>query len=250
MKEIVIILFSFNLSAQITYFNSASTPADNGTSGVSPITVTPPGSMTAGDLVYVFCHARNAAATITNTTTGGQTWNALADINSTAMTGKVFWCRYSGTWAADPGFSSSNATSFTAVMHVFRPAATSAQWAVNVGQVEQDHAASDTISIWPGQTTTKDTCVTISAWLSADDNTWGSLNGTGWAVTGGAQYRNTDSQDMSSTFAHYLRTSAGATGVVRKTELTLGNDDTTSSQVTFYSFTPVVNTGLPLYFYY
>jgi hypothetical protein len=58
MRRLITILFLLPLflSAQITYFNSASTPADNGTSATSPVAFSNPpiASMAAGDLVIVY----------------------------------------------------------------------------------------------------------------------------------------------------------------------------------------------------
>lgn len=50
--------------AAITYFGSASTPADNGTNTASPTAVTPPANMQKGDLVILIAAARATSGTI------------------------------------------------------------------------------------------------------------------------------------------------------------------------------------------
>ena len=45
-------------NAAITYFASASNPADNGTLDLTVVAVTPPGGMQTGDLVVLIANAR------------------------------------------------------------------------------------------------------------------------------------------------------------------------------------------------
>lgn len=238
MKKLSIIIFlivPYLGFCQITYVNSASNPADNGTLGTTPVAVTPP-AMQAGDLVLMFAYVRNTTATMDISVTGGQTWNAEAAISNTNVGARLFWCRFNGTWAANPSVAFSNSTSTTVVMHVFRPTKASLRWSIEANRVETDFAAPAspfTVTI-PGRTTRVPNTVTIAAWFSPDDNTWGSLSGTGWVVTGGAQYRNTNSTDISGTFAHNIRSTAGATNNVSKNQATLGGDLGTTMIITFY----------------
>lgn len=212
-----------------TYFGSASTPADNGANGALTTTITPPGSMVAGDLVVVHVSNRTNSATWSVGLDGGQTWTAeTAYIPATGALGcRIFWCRYDGTWDVSPRFDCTASTGNTAIMHVFRPDSGSKLWAIDVAQVTGQFAAPTTpftVTITGRNTVAADT-VTLACWSTFDDNTWNSLSGTGWAVTGSAQYRNTDGSDTSSTFAHYLA-AAAATAVpnVSKNQLTLGGD--------------------------
>lgn len=130
----------------ITYFNSASTPTDNGTS-TGNVTVTPPGSMVVGDLTVVFCYYRGTS-TITVGTTGGQTWNtglASATAANPNLSYAVFWCRFNGTWGANPVFNFSTSTTNTnAVMHVFRPTGSTYTWDVEATALVNDQAAPST----------------------------------------------------------------------------------------------------------
>lgn len=232
----------------ITYFNSASTPADNGTSVVTPTAVTPPASMVTGDLVLLIGQTRAAAATIEVSETGGQSWTAahVGVISNTNVSARIFFARYNGTWGADPSlaFTGTAGGAHTVVMHVFRPTSGSLSWGQDGSLVELDFTAPSTpftVTI-TGRTTGQASTVTLAGWFTPDDNTWGSLSGTGWVVTGAAQYRNTAGQDSSATFAHNIQTSAGATNNVSKNQATLGGDAGTTFLVTFYEFEPAAVT--------
>lgn len=228
----------------ITYFNSASTPADNGTSVVTPTAVTPPASMAAGDLVLLIGQTRAAAATIEMSATGGQSWTAahVGAISNTNVSARIFYAKYNGTWSADPSiaFTGTSGGAHTVVMHVFRPTSSTLNWGQDGALVELDFTAPSTpftVTI-TGRTTGQASSVTLAGWFTPDNNTWDSLSGTGWVVTGAAQYRNTAGQDSSATFAHYIQSSVGATGNVSKNQATLGGDAGTTFLVTFYEFDP------------
>lgn len=218
----------------ITYHNSASNPADNGTNTTTPIVVTPPASMAAGDLVFFLAYTKIVTATFAISQASGQTWNTI-DAGPDGV--GIFWCRFNGTWGSDPSIAvTGGAQAWSAVMHVFRPTTGTNVWAVDQALVETDHGTPSspfTVTI-TGQTTTQANTVTIATWASIDDNTWGSLSGAGWVTTGSAQYRNTSGNDISLTFAHKIQTSAGATGNVSKNQATLGGDQTVSKIITFY----------------
>lgn len=231
---IFLLLAPYISLSQITYVNSASNPADNGTLGASPVAVTPP-TMQAGDLVLMFAYVR-AAATMTISASGGQVWSEQAAMANTNISAKLFWCRFNGTWSANPSVAFTNTTSTTVVMHVFRPTKPSLRWAIEANQVETDFAAPAnpfTVTI-TGRTTRVPSSVTIAAWFTADDNSWGTLAGTGWVVTGTAQYRNLNGTDVSGTFAHNIKTTAGATNNVSKNQTVNGGDLGTAMIITFF----------------
>lgn len=217
----------------ITYINSASTPTDGGINTAPTTTsVTPPGSMVAGDLVVVWVGQRATANTFAVSATGGQTWTSETQPAGTNNTkNRVFWCRFNGTWSSDPSFSISGGTvAFTVVMHVFRPTASANTWSVDVAVAETTQATALTFTHGSVNTTAAST-VAVVLFTSQDDNTWGTLTGTGWVVTGTAQYRNNSNHSMS--FAHRIQTSPGATNSVSKTQLTLGSDSGASDIIAF-----------------
>jgi hypothetical protein len=211
---------------RIDYYGSASTPADNGTNTADPTAVTPPVGMQAGDLVLMVAQQRGTGATLSIFQAGGQSWTTEAAQSQTNCTIRLFWCRFNGTWSANPSVDFSGATCNSVVMHVFRPSNTSSVWQVDVAQVSGNFnappAPNRTVTI-PGITTITDGALVFATWATADDNTWGSLT-AGWSTPGSAQYRNTSGADQSQTHAYDVMPTAGASGNVSKNQATLGGD--------------------------
>ena len=223
-----------------TYFGSAAVPADNVLNASTQITITPPASMQAGDLVVVVCHSR-ASATWSNGVTGGQTWTAETAYQSSAAGAfcRIFWCTFTGTWAASPRFDSTSGTITSAFMHVFRPDSTSKIWGIDVAQATTQFAAPTTpfTVTRAGLTNVNADTVTLACFHSGDDNTWGSMSGTGWVLTGSAQYRNAVvANQTSATFAHHLDGPAGSVvPSVSKNQATLGGDAGVTAIIAFYA---------------
>jgi hypothetical protein len=217
----------------ITYFGSASTPADGVSNTTNPTAVTPPGSMLAGDLVLMIGESRTTTAnveTLAISNTGGQTWTSEAQVNQNNCKLRLFWCRFNGAWtpAGNPNpsvsFSGTGTNQHIVVMHVFRPSKASIVWQVDVAQVSATYAApggAHTVTI-PSITTITNGALVFAGWASSDDNTWGNLT-AGWTTPPGpAQYRN--NSNLSQTHAYRVMATAGATNPVSKTQLTLGGD--------------------------
>ena len=208
----------------IAYFGSASTPAtDNGNNNNDPTAVTPPGGMQAGDLVLMIAQQRGTGATLSIFQAGGQSWTAEAAQSQTNCTIRLFWCRFNGTWSANPSVNFSGSTCNTVVMQVFRPSNTSSVWQVDVAQVSGNFAAPPaprTVTI-PGITTITDGALVLATWATPDNNTWGNLT-AGWSTPGLAQYRNRAGGDLSLTHAYRVMATAGATGNVSKDETASG----------------------------
>lgn len=222
----------------ITLFGQTAVPVDGAaaTNATTTITLTPPASMLAGDLVVVYLHQRGTA-TFSVGITGGQTWTPIGrDIGTANVAMETYWARFNGTWAANPRFDFSAATCTSAVMLVFRPDVATNNWATELIQTV-NAAAAATITV-TGATPTQPDNVTVASWMTADDNTWGNLTGASWVKTGlSAQYRNTAGNDQSSTYAYSAQTSPPSTlPNVSQQQLTLGNDATTWRRITFYNF--------------
>jgi len=231
-----------------TFFGVATQPADGGTATEpATLTITPPASMTAGDLVVVFAYNENGAnADITISNDGGQTWttNTTDDEYEKVGTGaahKLSWCRFNGTWSANPAwaFPAKSGTRGVGVqMLVFRPDVSTKAWFIDALPVWTAFSAPTTpftVTI-TGRTPSAADSVTIGRWLSDDDNTWGTLSGTGWSNTSlGAQYRNLGGSDFSTTYAYNLKGAASATNDVSQNQATLGGDAGTVAIVTFYA---------------
>jgi hypothetical protein len=223
-RRIVVSNFTSFLMS-ITYVESASNPADNGSNNANPTAVTPPGGMQAGDLVLMIAQSRDSTATIAISNTGGQSWTSETQQNQANCRIRLFWCRFNGIWSANPSVSFGNTNPHTVVMHVFRPSNTSSVWEVDVAQVSGNYAApggAHTVTI-PGITTITDGALVFATWASRDNNTWGSLTG-GWSTPGLAQYRNSSGSDQSQTHAYRVMATAGASGNVSKNQATLGGD--------------------------
>lgn len=220
-----------------TYFGAASVPADNGSQAEpGTLTITPPGSMASGDLVLVFCDVGNpqGADVWSVNNDGGQSWTR--DLNNQSIISgvqgvAVYRCTFDGTWDANPAFAVAGTggnNHASAVMLVYRPpSGYTGGWSVDTTPAATSYNAPSTpftVTV-TGQTPSHNQSATVACWKANDDNTWGSLSGSGWAVAGDAQYRNTAAGDISLSFAHYLHDTAAATGNVSKNQATLGGDN-------------------------
>jgi hypothetical protein len=221
-------------------FGKASNPADNGTGVTAPCVVTPPGSMQAGDLVFVTVCFSGTSGTLTVSETGGQSWTSLTTRNQTRNRTRSFWCVFNGTWSANPSFTGSGSSNVIARMLVFRAdGGTLTTWVVTAAESSATYAAPSTpfTVTHSGVTTLYDNDLVIVGWTSADDNTWGTLNGSthSWtAVAGEAQIRNTSgTYQQSVTHAYMIDAAAGATGTAYQNQATLGGDAGTYIMIAF-----------------
>jgi hypothetical protein len=235
----------------ITFFGSASQPADNGAqAGPTSLTITPPGSMVAGDLVYILGLYRAATVTITIGDAGGQSWTSETNRQGSSLTARVFWARFNGTWSTNPTITNTTGTlALTAVMVVFRPTTGTNVWAIDQAEQFTAYTAPSTpfTVTRTGQTTAQADTVTIAAWTSADDNTWNTLSGAGWTALGTAQFRNTTGSDTSASIAYKIQTVSGATGNVSQNQATLGGDAGITDILTLYESAPPATTGTGWY---
>jgi len=220
-----------------TFFGATSVPTDNGTNATTTITLTPPTSMLSGDLAVVYLQQRGTA-TFSVGVDGGQTWTSIGrNVGTANVAMETYYTTFNGTWAANPRFDFSAGTNTTAVMLVFRPTISTNIWETE--QIATTNAAAAATITVTGITPANGDNVTIASWMTADDNTWGTLTGINWTKgTLSAQYRNLAGNDASATFAYQLQTTAAATNNVSQTQLTLGNDATTWRRITFYEAEP------------
>lgn len=225
----------------ITLFGVATNPADSANALGPTIDITPVASMLDGDLVVVSVRYRASTATLTVAEAGGQSWSQVgAQYNATNIRAALFWCRFNGTWSANPSFTvTTGALNIDAQMLVFRPTSAAYTWTLESGP----NAATYTAPLTPftvtraGRDTTAASTVTIAAFHSVDDNSWGALAGSGWSKTGlGAQYRNvgpTTAPDNSSSFAYNIQTSPATLPSVLQDQTALGGDAGSTSLTTF-----------------
>lgn len=220
-------------------FGTASTPADNGTNTTTPVVVTPPSGMMAGDLVFVTVVNGTSSGTVAVSQAGGQSWTSLTQQNVTNCRTRSFWCVFNGTWSANPSFSGRTGTyALSARMLVFRPKnGAAASWVVDAAESSSTYTAPGspyTVTI-PSITTTVNGALVIATWSAADDNTWGSLAGSThtWTSVSPAQVRCTSSANGSMTNAWMIDATAGATGTVSQNQATLGGDAGTYCIIAF-----------------
>lgn len=208
-------------------------------------------SAQTGDLIVVVAQYRGLANSSTlgqilPNEYGGQNWNIERGATGNNHHCRMFWCRFNGTWTADPTFSRfvsgavSGTLALTAVAMVFRPDSSSKHWVVCNGVISGSFTAGSSpfTKTITGLTPRKDDTVTIAVWSTADDNTWGSLSGTNWTQSGlSAQYRNTTGSDQSLAIAYQLQGTAAATNNVSLNQATLGGDAGRTQIVSFAAIT-------------
>jgi len=237
-----------DLAAAITFFGSASNPADNGnpaTQNNGVYSVTPPASMLAGDLCVMITQVRSTAAPFTTHVPcpADQSWTSETIQSGTTISTQLHWCTFNGTWSSNPagylapsirggmvsgcGASLGDTTiPFSVILLVFRASTTSKTWAIDVAKASTTYAAPTTpfTVTRTGITTVANNVVAVAVWSSADDNTWGTLAGAGWVIVG-TQFRNLAGSDMSAAAAYQIVATGGtATGSVSLNQATLGGD--------------------------
>jgi hypothetical protein len=170
-------------TSTITYVGEARQPLiDNVSTNASTVAITPPSSIMAADdfvVVYVAAEAAASAITITNAAATGQAWTTGADTNLNGMRFRIFYCKYSGSWSANPTFSWGTSTQYQAWMVVFRGVDTTT--AIDAGPNIAAFAAATNILI-PANTlpTVTANAMVIASWHSVDNNTW-ALQTAGWS---------------------------------------------------------------------
>lgn len=201
----------------IAYFGASSNPTDGAAATLDDTAarpVTPPASMVTGDLVVVYCLSRDAGSSFSNSVTGGQSWTSGTLRQSNAHSLQLFWCRYNGTWAANPEFRTAAqlGTTFTIAMAVFRPTTGTNTWAIDIAETTGANSAPVSpfnVTATPGTPTVATHTVSLIAFISQDDNTWTAP--AGWSTAGSAQYRNIFGNDTSLALYYKINTSAATT---------------------------------------
>lgn len=220
----------------ITAIGAVSQPTDNSSAAGPTQTITPVGSMVAGDLVVLAAQSKDNL-TLSILATGGQTWTSEASFSSTNVNGRIFWCRFNGTWSANPSVTNTTGTlALTLLMAVFRPTDSAKLWGVDVAQATNAFAAPTTpftVTI-TGITTSNASTVSMGFFMSTDDNTWGTITGSGWNDAGFV--RNLQGTDQSMEIVYQLKTSAGATNNVSANQATLGGDNGITAIMAWYEY--------------
>lgn len=196
-------------------------------------TIPAPAGLVVGDLCVVYCYYRGATQSWSITTTGGQSWVPCATHRSATQMVQAFWCRFNGTWAANPVFTvGSGAETAIAVLHAFRGnRGADSRWALD--QPPLLNSGAGTAFAVAGVTPQALRTISIACVASLDDNTY-TLTAPGrWRRLGGAQYRSTGGRDGAVAFASLAQNAAQPTGAVTFTQATLGADAGITLVLTF-----------------
>ena len=134
----------------IAFFGQTWVPAtDNATTPLAsstPIAVTPPASMVAGQVVIMvatYLDATNASAI---SATGGQSWTSETNNVTTGLGTRLFSCVFNGTWTADPSVAfTSNANSLCIWMGVFSGVSNASRF--DVSPTAEDWAAATSLTL-------------------------------------------------------------------------------------------------------
>lgn len=204
-----------------TLFGSASTPAHDGSDAASPIAVAPPGSMVAGQLVYVGITTKNDDSGVTISNAGGQTWiDEGVFSTSTNRSIHVFWCIFDGTWDANPAWAVAGVSNaLSALMRVWTPTSGYAFDPANLDAeiVQTNGSAPSTPFDFTVTGVNRTEARTIAAGfaMSVDDNEL-QVQTAGW---GYLSVDNIAGTDMATVAFDQAFTSAGSTGdiVIRQT---------------------------------
>jgi hypothetical protein len=224
-----------------TLIGSSSIPSDNGSqAGPSVSSVTGWSGLGSGgqdgDLIVVLAQYKGSGTLSINDNVGvgggSITYNSLTQVsNGTSNTGRIFWAQIpasvGGVFATSNTFTvsiSSGTNAISVYYFIFRPTSPTNVIDIDVSQVASSYAATSPVTI-AGITTNAASTLSLAVWMSDDDNTWGTLTGTGWSKTSiAAQIRNLQGQDMSMTAAYQIKSVAGATNDVTQTQTANGPD--------------------------
>jgi hypothetical protein len=192
--------------------------------------------MQEGDLVLLMHQYKFNSGSVSITTDGGQKWTTLGTAVGTAGTFYYFWCRFNGTWTADPVTTSTvGSVANSAYIAVFRPTGIQKIWDIDVAFSSATYTAPSTpfsVTI-TGVTTVHANSVAIGVFASVDDNTWVESSGS-WTEMA-AQWRNTGGTQQSAVFVYQINaTAATATGDAVWDQATNGGDAGRTAKVVFY----------------
>lgn len=189
-----------------------------------------------GDLLVWCGSGRGTASAPPATDTGGQTWTSVFDGSANPRAYSMYWAVFDGTWDADPATTGSPGTT-TIQISVFRAANTGVTWSAELltGPTGVGAPGSPfTCTIAGGTPAGSDPCVVVGYLQTADDNTWGSLSGTDWAMLGSSSgYANDAGSDNSLATVYRLDASPTATGSPTLDQATNGGDAYTRGMAAF-----------------
>lgn len=231
----------------ISFFGVGTNPIDGGSlTTVSNITVTFPSGIQNGDLVLFYVYYRGAQPSASQgfyyLTSGGtgvknmQTLGTFAfstNQSATLFFGQYISTQYGASISASTQAAGGGNTCCGGQVLVFRPTSSlyKFKYFTRVTTAGSGNATIPSTSNIPANS------VAIAVWQSEDDNTWGSIGGTGWSKTGlSAQYRNIGGSDFSTAYGYSLLPSGGSDTITSMSQLTLGPDPTYATKFIFTEY--------------
>jgi len=189
-----------------------------------------------GDLLVWCSTGRGTVTAPPASGTGGQTWTQVTTGSSNPRTYSIFWAVFDGTWDSDP--TNANSPGATTIqISVWRAENTGVTWSHELltGPTGVSAPGSPfTCTVVGGTPSGSDPCVIVGYLQTADDNTWGSLSGSGWAMLGSsAGYANDAGSDNSLATCYLLQASPAAPGSPTINQATNGGDAYTRAMVAF-----------------
>lgn len=202
----------------ISFYGQKWVPAtDNATTplgSATPHAITPPASMTAGQVVLVFVTARNNTAPAVSET-GGQTWTShTQNTNGTTIIGRLFSCVFNGTWSANPSFSTGSTTDGVCLWMGVYDGVDSSIFDVSPTALDLTSSTAHTL---PGFNTGVDNAWAHFIWGEPDDNVLSGQD-TGWTGPDGStgalhdHVGNQGGNDIGLFISKKTQATAGATG--------------------------------------
>jgi hypothetical protein len=236
---LILPLFSI---AQITFVGYGAIPADAGAQAGPSVTFTTSSLSAAaatGDLVLMVAGYKNGGVTFTLSNTGGQTWTSETQGGgaTSGVSLRLFWCRFNGTWSANPVVTITSGTLAMSVqMYVFRPTTSTNLWEV-VSPIELDDNAANTTMLIDFLEMSSGH-LGFAAVISNDDNTYTNLS-VGFTTAGTIQYRNTQGNDIAMGAQYRIETSTTTDKNPAWQQATLGADTYGMFQIAFREYTSV-----------
>ena len=201
------------VNAILPYGSMVANHADNDNSVNAPWTLVPPAGMKVGDLVYVNSSVGSSLRNFTIPVTGGQTWTTVQQRAGSSPEIWTSWCRFNGTWTANPSFSIDGTNVAKSVyLFVYRPPKVGATWAVDQTRIDGFDSGSPSYTV-TGITNTHPNNVTTLILNGGQYPTTYTVTGAGWKRIGPNKITNTGPNPRTNSFAYQVQgNNYGATG--------------------------------------